>query len=61
MSTCTRTYSRQIWITVPIFIKTFKWWLLPKNESRQKIDIIGTAILVGLFIAEIAAFWNLLK
>ena len=48
------------WITVPIFIKAFKWWLLPKDEMRQKFDIYGTAILVGLFIAEIAAFWNLL-
>ncbi len=48
------------WITVPIFIKAFKWWLLPKDEMREKLDIYGTAILVGLFIAEILVFWDLL-
>ncbi|HKM49910.1 MAG TPA: hypothetical protein VJZ75_01900 [Candidatus Bathyarchaeia archaeon] len=48
------------WGTMPPFIRAFKWWLLPKKESRQKINIYGTTLVICLFIAEIAALWTLL-
>jgi len=47
------------WITMPVFILAFKWWLFPKKESRLRIDVYGTIILTGLFIAEILALWKL--
>jgi hypothetical protein len=33
---------------------------LPKKESRQMVNIYGTALVIVLFVAEIAALWSLL-
>jgi len=48
------------WGTMPVFIRAFRWWLLPKKESRQMVNIYGTALVIVLFVAEIAALWSLL-
>ena len=49
------------WLTMPLFIKAFGWWLFPKDKATQgRVDLLGTAILFGLFAAEVAALWHLL-
>jgi len=49
------------WITMPVFIFAFRWWLLPKKDSVGKINLYGTIILILLFLGEILALWNLVK
>jgi len=49
------------WLTMPVFIKAMGWWLFPKSEeSKFQIDLAGTALLIVLFAAEVAALWHLL-
>ena len=46
---------------MPLFIKAFGWWLFPRpGASKLRVDLAGTAIIFGLFAAEVAALWNLL-
>lgn len=49
------------WATMPLFIKAFGWWLFPKADgSGANANIAGTAVIIGLFAAEVAALWHLL-
>lgn len=49
------------WLTMPLFIRAFGWWLFPKGEaSETRTNLLGTAILFALFAAEVAALWHLL-
>lgn len=45
--------------TMPLFIKWFKWWLLPDKENALKTEVLGLMLLASVFIFEIAAFWRL--
>lgn len=43
------------WLTMPLFIKAFGWWLFPKDkESQLRTDLAGTALIALLFAIEIA-------
>jgi antibiotic biosynthesis monooxygenase (ABM) superfamily enzyme len=44
--------------TMPVFVKTFDWWLFPKQKSDT---VRGVAIIAFIYFIEIALFWNLLK
>ncbi len=44
-------------ITMPLFVKWFGWWLFPKDDSTATIK--GAVILCALFAIEVAIFWNL--
>jgi len=49
------------WLTMPLFIKAFGWWLFPKpGTSKLRVELAGTAVIFVLFAAEVAALWNLL-
>lgn len=49
------------WLTMPLFIKAFGWWLFPKaGGSKLRVDVAGVAILFLLFAIEVAALWHLL-
>jgi antibiotic biosynthesis monooxygenase (ABM) superfamily enzyme len=48
------------WPMMPMTIDLLGWWLSPKNEKNSKITILGTCLLVLLYIIEIAVFWNFL-
>ena len=49
------------WLTMPLFIKAFGWWLFPKGKASEgRINLLGTAILFALFAAEVALLWHLL-
>ena len=50
------------WLTMPLFIVAFRWWLFPKSGgSSLRSDVKGTALLFALFAAEVAALWHLLR
>lgn len=49
------------WLTMPLFIAAFRWWLFPKSEeSKLRADAAGTAVIVALYAIEVAALWHLL-
>jgi antibiotic biosynthesis monooxygenase (ABM) superfamily enzyme len=45
-------------ITMPLFVRTFGWWLFVDENSSKRATPAGLAILVGLFAAEVAFFWR---
>jgi uncharacterized protein len=47
-------------ITMPLFVRWFGWWLFPAAASTWAVTSKGVAILVGLFALEVAALWQLL-
>lgn len=49
------------YLTTPVFIQWFTWWIFPQDKSKAvETDIKGTLILAALFAAETAAMWTLL-
>ena len=48
------------WPMIPIAIWLLGWWLNPKDEKRSEVTMIGTCLLIVLYIIEIAIFWNFL-
>ena len=49
------------WLTMPLFIRSFQWWLFPRSgSSRLRLNVIGTAVIFALFAVEVAALWHLL-
>jgi antibiotic biosynthesis monooxygenase (ABM) superfamily enzyme len=47
-------------ITMPLFVRWFGWWLFPAEASTWRVTSKGVAILVVLFALEVAALWQLL-
>lgn len=48
------------WLTMPLFIKAFGWWLFPKvSGSSLRTDIAGTAVIFALFAAEVLLLMHL--
>lgn len=45
-------------ITMPLFVRAFGWWLFVDENSSKRTTLAGLAILVGLFAAEVAFFWR---
>jgi antibiotic biosynthesis monooxygenase (ABM) superfamily enzyme len=48
------------WPMMPIAIALLSWWLSPKGPQTQKTTIIGTLLVIGLYLLEIAIFWRIL-
>lgn len=48
------------WPMMPIAIWFLGWWLVPDATKRRQATIIGTIIVLVLYLIEIAIFWNLL-
>ena len=49
------------YLTMPPFIKIFRWWLFPKsNASKVAVNAAGTAVIFLLYAITIAALWHLL-
>lgn len=46
-------------ITMPIFVKLFYWWLFPKRNHRRT-DLVGVAMLTLLFAVELIVFASLI-
>ena len=47
-------------ITMPLFVRWFGWWLFPADPSMWPVTSKGVAILIFLFALEVAALWQLL-
>ena len=47
-------------ITMPLFVRWFGWWLFPDDASTFRVTSKGVAILVALYALEVAALWQLL-
>lgn len=47
-------------ITMPLFVRWFSWWLFPDDASTFPVTSKGVAILMALFAIEILALWQLL-
>jgi antibiotic biosynthesis monooxygenase (ABM) superfamily enzyme len=45
---------------MPIAIWFLGWWLAPAGKKAKQQTIIGTAIVLFLYLIEIIVFWNLL-
>lgn len=48
------------WPMVPIAIKFLSWWLSPKGSKRGQATVLGTGLVLLLYLIEIMIFWNLL-
>jgi len=46
-------------ITMPLFVRWFEWWLFPK-ENYMAVTAKGVVILCALYLAEILLLWWLL-
>jgi hypothetical protein len=55
----TLSVSATSFITMPLFVRWFGWWLFPEKDS-VRLTLLGAAILVVLFTLEIALLWRLL-
>jgi uncharacterized protein len=47
-------------ITMPLFIRWFGWWLFADRKSPTWFGPAGLLFLVTLFVVEVGALWNLL-
>lgn len=45
------------WPLVPIVIYCMRWWLAPKEDIYQRNTVIGTGVIILLYIIEVLAFW----
>lgn len=48
------------WPAVPLAIRFLRWWLLPQPERHHYVNWLGTVFVLGLYLLEIALFWNFL-
>lgn len=47
------------YVAMPLFIRAFGWWLFLREDSPKWITPAGIGLLLTLYAAEIALFWNL--
>jgi antibiotic biosynthesis monooxygenase (ABM) superfamily enzyme len=47
-------------ITMPLFVRWFGWWLFLDEHSAKNTTLRGVLLLIVLFAAEVAALWALL-
>jgi len=52
--------SATTYLTMPLFIKWFRWWLLPGRDHTMRTEVQGMLLISALFVLEIAAFWSLI-
>lgn len=48
------------WPFTPLAIYCLRWWLVPKGENARLKTILGTVLVVALYLLSIIAFWNFL-
>lgn len=47
-------------VTMPLFIRSFSWWLFPEKNWPGWITPVGLGLLAALFAIEVGALWTLL-
>jgi antibiotic biosynthesis monooxygenase (ABM) superfamily enzyme len=46
------------YLTMPLFIKTLKWWLLPEPDAPKNVHWKGTLLVFALYALSVAIFWK---
>jgi antibiotic biosynthesis monooxygenase (ABM) superfamily enzyme len=46
------------YLTMPLFIKTLKWWLLPEPDAPKSVHWKGTLLVFALYALSVAIFWK---
>jgi antibiotic biosynthesis monooxygenase (ABM) superfamily enzyme len=46
------------YLTMPLFIKTLNWWLLPEPDAPKSVHWKGTLIVFALYALSVAIFWK---
>jgi len=46
------------YLTMPLFIKTLNWWLLPEPGAPKSVHWKGTLIVFALYALSVAIFWK---
>lgn len=49
------------WITVPRLMQLFSWWINPPKKLTRKYTILGTVIVIGLYILVLFICWLISK
>lgn len=47
-------------LTMPLFVRWFNWWLFPKGREAAALTTKGVLIIVLLYAVEVALLWRLL-
>lgn len=47
------------WVTMPFFIKVFRFWLYP-DKRTTKVDLLGELTVLGVLSTEMGLLWRLL-
>ena len=40
-------------------MKNFGWWLTPKKETESNYTILGTVIVLALYVIIMVIFWKI--
>ena len=46
------------YLTMPLFIKALKWWLLPEPDAPKSVHLKGTLLVCALYALSVAIFWK---
>ena len=46
------------YLTMPVFIKALKWWLLPGPDAPKSVHWKGTLLVFALYALLVAIFWK---
>jgi len=57
----TLSVSFTTFISIPLCIKWFSWWLLPAEDAPYSVQLKGLAIVLIVLALEVVALWNLIK
>jgi uncharacterized protein len=47
------------WISMPVLVKFFRWWLLPEPIAVFKTNLVGGVVCIAILLAQLALFWSL--
>jgi antibiotic biosynthesis monooxygenase (ABM) superfamily enzyme len=56
----TGSVASSTWISMPILVNIFKWWITPGKNPGKANDLKGIALIVLIYAAELALFWHIL-
>ncbi len=43
-------------VLIPLALRAFEWWLLPRPNDSPRVEIAGIALIVGLYALSIVVF-----
>jgi len=46
------------YLTMPLFVKALKWWILPEPDAPKSVHWKGALLVVALYVLSVAIFWK---